>query len=326
MSSNFEKGLMGAAVVASSLGTVEAQESKTAGVDNSKKIEVNVEQKNKIPGKSISFEDARKMINTKINNITKEEDQKRIEEIRAELGLSDEKLIPEFYRNKYIKYIEHPSYKQRLAKEMYGDQLIDEEKQQNIDSEYNERLNQLKKVSIKIDQNLDASSETDTPEYKYNLNEIKTNTEGVFHEISHSLDTRPDKSTNDRGFVMKTREYMPSTNSKLIQKIGKLKLEKSSISEEEIDKLEHKLYYLKNKSEIKARLNYLRMKAIKNYNFDLNNDFNIDDFKELKYDPQYKDLKDGLGLSDEQINELMKYTAENIPDENINDNEKEKYV
>ncbi|HCY26598.1 TPA: hypothetical protein DIC38_02885 [Candidatus Nomurabacteria bacterium] len=68
--------------------------------------------------------------------------------------------------------------------------------------------------------------------------------------------------------------------------------------------------YLIKKTEIKARLNSLRMMAKQKYNYQLEDNFNINDYPLLKEDYQYKQLKQ-IDLSDEQINELMKYTAMN---------------
>lgn len=76
--------------------------------------------------------------------------------------------------------------------------------------------------------------------------------------------------------------------------------------------------YLIQKTEIKARLNSLRMMAKQKYNYQLEDNFNINDYPLLKEDYQYKQLKQ-IDLSDEQINELMKYTAMNEKEEEKGD-------
>lgn len=415
MKSNFEKGLIGAAIVASSFGATEAQEQKIAGADISKKIEISVEQEKGIPEKSISFEDAKKSLVER--NILKENDQKRIETIRAELGLAsqkDEKMNPEFYREQYIKYMEHPSYKQRLSKEMFGDNIIDTKKQELIDKEYIERLEQIKKVPISMLQDTDPDALYDPSHYgnKNGRDSVVTTRRAAPHEFSHSLDMGKhgiieegfnqklnsflEKDTgglesegnnlnikkdsvlsetesimykeNHEKFIETLRKYIDDNKDntefkernsfnviknnvndlnssyftvqdffKFFHYLDQIKIMKENrdlldnLSKEEgkikefsdkIKNLESEADYLKNNSEVKARLNYLRIKAIKENGYDLNNEFNINNFDELKNDSQYKDLKDKLGLSDNQINELMKYTAGNI----IKDNNQNKDV
>ena len=74
-----------------------------------------------------------------------------------------------------------------------------------------------------------------------------------------------------------------------------------------IEEAESVLRYSSDDSEIKSRLNHLRIKSKHN----LDNEFDINKYPELKNDSQYKDLHETLKLSDEQINELMEYTADN---------------
>src|SRR3989339_1551338 len=59
-------------------------------------------------------------------------------------GKSIASMDPEFYRNEYIKYMEHPSYKERLAREIYGDSIITKDMQKIIDIKFTERLKQIK--------------------------------------------------------------------------------------------------------------------------------------------------------------------------------------
>jgi len=432
MKFNFEKAkdiikktAIGAGVVASSLGNLEAQEVKT----NSKEKDIS---KNEI------------VSDNKNLKITKDQNEKlrleKIKEIEKELGVLKENNDindAEFYRNEYLKYMEHPSYKVRLAKEMYGDQIIDEEKQRQINYEYKKRLDQINKVSIEIDNKFDPLSQN-TPKFSVKDNLIQSNIKGVFHEFSHTAEG--DRYTSS-GFDKKMREFktqgdlanrkkilesektnalnkimtkevyeinhneyltvlrkyiednknseefqtekvyklykkindiyesmnvgvknyfscfdLQNPNPKFIASVSEDKQSftmeedlfnlKKSISSDQTDFINKNeeilkklisyerqsnaydkkirpiissLLYLKSGTEVRARLNHLRMLAIEKYNFDLNTDFNINEFEKLKDDPQYIDLKNNLGYSDEQINELMKYTAENK-----NTNEKDK--
>lgn len=397
MSPNFEKGIIGAVIIVSSVGGVEAQNPKNE-IDNSKNvIEVSDKQKNDIIKNSISFEDAQKSLDEK--NLNKIKDEKQIEEIRTELGLTSQEgkeVGPEFYRNQYLKYMEHPSYKERLAKEMYGNEVIDEEKQNKIDEEYNKRIEEIRKVPIKI---LPQGNEN-ISRYSPIEKNIQTTAIAALHELSHAAEYRPDEVI-DKGFSEKKMESFISTEDTLniqidkickekyfaLQKIGdkeykenhqkfieilrkyidnnknnaefknqyNLNLINNSLNElnnsyfslqdfykyfnysdqlniikenrdllyslepyeNERDKYDSKINglinyvdYLKSNTEIKARLNSLRIKAINEYNFDLNTNFDINKLNGLKNDSQYKDLIN-LGLNDEGINELMKYTAMN---------------
>lgn len=415
---NAKKIIMGASVITASIGNLEAQEVKP----NQTEKEINKTE----------------VFNNTLNDKTKEDtiqeriisDQQKIKNIEKDLGISKENSIndPEYYRTEYLKYMEHPSYKERLSKEMYGDALIDEEMKKNIDEEYKERLERIKSVSIQMDEKFIPSSKENGPEYYEKTHNIETNMESIFHELSHSaeggisnvgkgferirrsfknqgelvgekkrLETERSKVLNEimpedvyeknhqefidllkkhindninntefktnnltkkleniyeireigvndflNSFNLKEskpkfkvnfskdkqsfgieedlfnlKESIPIIQSNFINKNNELL--KKLISYESVQNYYSKkigpivsyLLYLNRGSEIKARLNHLRMSAIENYNFDLNNDFNINDFKELKNDSQYNDLKKNLGLSDKQINELMKYTADN---------------
>ncbi len=115
--------------------------------------------------------------------------------------------------------------------------------------------------------------------------------------------------------IMGVKESIPKIHSDFIKKnLGLMEKLTSYESvqnyyDKKIGPIVKDLFYLKNGTEIRARLNHLRIKAIENYNFDLKDDFDINNFEKLKGDPQYNDLKVNLGFSDEQINELMKNTA-----------------
>lgn len=414
MSSNLEKGIIGAAIIASSVGVVEAKEKNINELNKTQSIEVSSKvSENKSDKKTISFENAQKILYEK--ELSKKNDQEKISEIREELGLLDDKNDPEYYRNQYIKYMEHPSYKVRLAKEMYGDEIIDEEKQKNIDQEYNERIYQIKNVPIFIDEERGPHGKENS-KYDREHDFVVSNKQDIFHELSHSVDWRKSNinpNEKDKGFHNKYLSMETGSENDILSEIESLELEKYKILGDyeieyrknysefiklineyiinnensndfkekysDIDALKkeinseynhisldrfyelfnspsEQLFFLKNygdlmqkiqdyqekekvynkrinilysyfnylntNTEIKARLNYLRLKAIEKHGFDLSKNFDINNYEELKKDPQYQDLKIDLGFSDEQINELMKYTAEN---ENINEKDETYY-
>lgn len=217
--------------------------------------------------------------NTSDSNINKTEVSKKED--------SNLSMDPEFYRNQYIKYMKHPSYKERLTKEMYGDEVINEDKMTYINNEYENRLNKIKNIKIEMLQNTEDPS-MDSSYYSMINKSIKTSPYAAFHEMQHGIDHNHNKwAVKQKGFEDKKNEFL--TLKKILEKYN----------------------YFSNSSEIKARLNSLRLKAIAIYGFDLNNDFNINDYEKLRDDKEYKELRFILNLTNEQINELMKYTAEN---------------
>lgn len=312
----------------------------------------------------------------------------------------------EHYRTEYIKYMEHPSYKERLAKELFGDLIIDEEKQKIIDKEYTDRLEQVKKISmydmgyIDDPNNPSKYSKIGTSDY------IETSFESANHELSHSADQRIghlqyngfekkkiesyarrdmglekevekleinkynaldsigiDKyKENQKKFIDILKNYIKNNendtnfcqrnninvlknninelnapyyslktfykNFNYLDQIAIMKENRELMSilepyentrneyENKIKKINNYLEYLNESTEIKARLNSLRLRAVSEFGFNLNFDFDINDFEKLKDDPQYKQLKNELGLTNEQINELMKYTAMNEKNNN----------
>jgi len=305
----------------------------------------------------------------------------------------------ENYRSEYIKYMEHPSYKERLAKEMYGDEVIDDEKQKNIDNEYTERLNQVKRVPM-YGQLYDDNEDSPSQYYRdKNGDFIETTFESANHELSHSVEYRlnhfqthgfEDKKMetyngrnigldeelekieintyraldsigidkykeNHKKFIDILKDYISKNENdtdfcqrynlnvlknnlnelnapyftlekfyekfNYLDQIAIMKENRELMStlepyenkineyENKINKLNYYLNYLNESTEIKARLNSIRLRAVSEFGFDLNTNFNINNFEKLKDDTQYKQLKNELGLSDKQINELMKYTA-----------------
>ena len=283
--------------------------------------------------------------------------------------------------------MKHPSYKERLAKEMYGDEIIDEEKQKIIDIEYNNRLQKINNVIINIHKNL-----TDGSYFNLKTNKISADKESIYHELSHSVDNHENKDTgfndiknkyisdpenyynnfitkencekyqenffhlidvinkynneNNTGIKNITYDFIPIGGNfnllknikggffELIKDISKKgsdqilkKLKQEDFTkiydqnedlansvfdyEKKLQDLLIKKYYIQN-TEIKARLNELRLKAVNELGFDLDSEFNINKLpSSLKDNQAYYDLKYQLNLSDEEINELMKYTAMN---------------
>lgn len=415
-----KKIVMGVGVISASYGNLDAKVSKT-NIENPKQTEV--ENSTEKPTNTTTKE---------LREQRERNDQEKIDELEKELGIDDtdnnNPNAEESSRDKYLKYMENPSYKDRLAKEMFSDKILDEEMKESVNQEYKDRLDQVKNVDINIDNNLETS------EFTPKNNEIHSSENVIFHELSHAAEG---DRHNSRSFEQKVRgfkaegrlmaekkklieeksrklseimtpeayeknheefisllkkhlvdiknytdfktdkieskinndydsksfsvsnfledfnlkksgpnfkmivskdkqsytleeelfsikESIPKIQSDFINKNNELlkKLTSYESVQDSYDKkigpLVKDLFYLKNGTEIRARLNYLRMKAIENYNFDQKNDFNINDYEKLKADPQYNDLKINLGFSDEQINELMKNTAslENTNDSN----------
>lgn len=349
------------------------------------------------------------IITSSFGNLEAQESKTQEKEpIKTEVA-ADNTQEAEYYRNEYIKYMEHPSYKERLAKEMYGDKIIDEEKQANIDREYKQRLAQIKKVSIDIQENL-----TENANFRPQINKVYADKNAAYHELSHSIDFRKRQSVFEEtkknhyelkkdslieGGFNKTKEKYVSDPikdyeefiqseqpKKYIENISLLHTILNDLSNKSNEKVMinfklsnlstsnifdsnqtknnkninildcvkdlenngsyillrnlnnkdlHEIYdsnkglmrnifdyenkmqelllgiYYKENTEIKARLNSLRLKATNKFGFDLNEKFDINKFPGLKTESEYYDLKDNLKLSNKQINELMKYTAMN---------------
>jgi len=362
---NVKKIATGAGVIATTFGNLNAQEPN-------------------IP-EQINFNKAKEInITTENNEFKKEKDT----------------LNAEYFRSEFLNYMEHPSYKERLAKEMYGDILIDIDAQKTIDDEYQKRLNQIKTVPIYMLPNIYEKTE-DNSYYSLNNNEVNTTRYAAPHELTHAADHASKFSTREMGLVTvlnkflanremeyfrfitspETKEYRQkmllfsviikeyvlknkdnikftissdylheneSPHDFMIGQLDELNLKDFTLKkyneyisledrkiinednqikeltiniEKYLDKLKklqnNHFYYYKN-TEIKARLNHLRIRAINEYQYDQGSEFQINKFNELKNDQQYQELKEKLGLSDEQINELMKYTAmnENNTEEN----------
>jgi len=328
----------------------------------------------------------------------------------AKLNNSDEKIYkteivdsnhiynPEIYRSEYLEYMKHPSYKERLAKEMFGDIVITDENQINVENEYNRRLSQIQTIPIYMIPSM--NEQQDSSHYSLVKNTITTTPLAAPHELTHSAN-KPDKfMIKEKGFidilnklVDKEKQYFSFINSQetkdyyqnnllfstiiknyvldnkdnisltipkdylsenenpydfILSQLNELNikdfnLEKyykyiSSNDRENIEKnkqfeelknknsayliklnnMHENYFYYYRSDEIKARLDHLRMRAIREFGFNLNDEFDINKLNELKNDKQFKEIKEHLNLSDEQINELMKYTAMNEKEDNIN--------
>jgi len=70
-----------------------------------------------------------------------------------------------------------------------------------------------------------------------------------------------------------------------------------------------KTNYFNLNTEVKARINNLRMKAFEDYGYKFNKKFNINNYPKLKERADYKQLKKYLEMTDDDINELSKYIA-----------------
>jgi len=106
-------------------------------------------------------------------------------------------------------------------------------------------------------------------------------------------------STILKYFDTENREKICSANNKLINDISSF-----------ITKIIELRYNCKT-TEIKARINYLRLRAIKEFNYNLDEKFDINNFKELKKDPEYLELRNEFKFTDEEISEITRYIAAN---------------
>lgn len=349
MKLNFEKGIVGAAIVVESLAPSQAK-----GQERAKDIFLNQN------------------------------------EIKSDPSL-------EKYRIDYLNYMNHPSYKQHLAKEMFGDEEIDADIQEKIDKEYQIRIEKVKNVPMNYVAVNDSTGESGA--YSPENNTIITSDTSAYHELSHSSDGinvsllgMGDKIT-EKGFaniknsIMGTQDEMwkkfensevckngmaasrrisenlwneikneyskseahkfkmtgseeyntditteegekfvkdivlhrkPESTIKNINNPSFIKNHKLTNKEDyilyekmqnEANKADLNIYYFDSNTEIKARINSLRLKAYKYFGYDLKTEFDINKYPELKKDHGYIQLKDNSELSDKNINELSKYIA-----------------
>ena len=300
-------------------------------------------------------------------------------------------MDPEFYRNEYIKYMMHPSYLERLGKEIYGDSTINKEMQNNIDIEFSKRLDKIDRIPISMIPNVkekehDPSIYSKHTKDDITIENVTTTPHAANHELTHAthdsiyagFESIKNKYIEDKELKLdsteieiyknKHQEFIKILNEYLIKNkenirftipdeyiweketaynfiLSLLNTENSKnfdmqkffeyfnlkdiniiyneypqlIKElESFEKIkeENKINnyvnnYFRQSTEIKARLNHLRMRAVNEFGYDMHNELDINKFQELKNDRQYNELKEKLNLSDEQINELMKYVAVN---------------
>ena len=273
--------------------------------------------------------------------------------------------------------MEHPSYKKRLAKEMFGDGKFEPAL---VEQEYQRRMQKLPTVKI-IDPSGLAHGQAG--EYRPAENTLQAiDSPTFYHEITHAVDKSPSfygQAENTpftdvkekivkypvqalRKFKEKYGQYIKPNLSALQEKLVKdldkgvilppqgmtkeqykeklLKYDpireirkprpEQNITQEYVDafkalpqsqfvkkaiEAEDKEYrlpwigYLKEDSEMKAKINSLRLQAIEKYGYDQSKPFKIEDYPELKKDPQYKQLTEDLKMSDKDIQELSKYIA-----------------
>jgi len=294
----------------------------------------------------------------------------------------------EKYRNDYLNYMSQPTYRMRLAREMYPFFSSSKDIQESIDIEYKQRLDRVKNIPIHM---LPDPKPGESDKSFYDSDGIYTTADAAIHEISHCANGKGDdgwgftdilrqykyrassageiwfwafnggikefqennsllyqilknyviqnkdsvklnglnlSKPDDYEFIMqelsnaspdlheerdavfvlnkffdnKSREQFESKNSQLIQDLISQRDKTNRFVKEE--------YY--KPTEIKARLNHLRIKAIHKYGFDIESgNFDINDYPELKNDKQYQELNKQVGLSNKAINDLMQVTAGN---------------
>jgi hypothetical protein len=196
--------------------------------------------------------------------------------------------------------LQHPTYKTRLAREMFGKTDLTEEQNILLNTEYNKSLNSVKNVPIELTEELGGYWDPFEKRIKGHISSIP-------HELTHAaersmsdLDKNESEydARNDLGFRKELLKNKNFKNSNINLMRG----------------------YTQKPNEIKARINELRINAAENYGYDYNNGFNIKDYKKYyKKDPvlkhQYKDLK--KYFNDKQINDLSNYVAYNKNEINL---------
>jgi len=295
------------------------------------------------------------------------------------IPLETRRKMAEDERQKYLAFMQHPSYKKRLLMEMYGKEANPEsaEQQNALEQEYGLREKSISGVPIKFKNKTPYYGQTipgDNSVRRILLSqqdEMATNPDQfqdvIRHEFGHAVNnailgrggngmnpvegimmeqSRPgrkymaelmapfssDKNVWDRGEKQKavreaTKEFGPETVNKVL-KLRKAAdndvrmFKKRTIDEwPEFNKILDRdtfesLY--QNPTEAAARLGNIRRIAAEKFGHDMNEDFDIKKYGPLleKYYQEkgvkspLKDVKE-QGLSDEAINEMMKYIARN---------------
>lgn len=289
-------------------------------------------------------------------------------------------------RIEYLKYMEDPSYKERLKKEMFGDNYNESSDSLALEEEYKIRKNRIENViAVILPEGQGIQGDPNTKGL-YRNDSIKTDLEHASHELSHASQSEIGPG---RGFIEKLQETLPPAQlSVTFQHYGVDKEEITKIEEctnilvkalldyfkkeqkvnfrfddgyikndmsvdeamsttfgdflmvqpfeplraldylidfdttnfkEQIDflkSIEPKMQnyrddyrYFKDPREVSARLNSLRIKAIK-FGYKINEKFDINKFPKLLEDHQYQELRYFLLLKNEDIQKLMEYVAD----------------
>jgi hypothetical protein len=278
---------------------------------------------------------------------------------------------------RFKNYMQHPAYKERLGRELFGEGPID---QRAVETEYQRRMERIPEIKIEDASGLNKGEEG---HYLPSQRILRAKTPEVFyHEFTHALDNNPSMfgiapvvpftKVKDRLLTypaQREKEYMEKygqyrkPNYKILQEKMVKDVDEgiikppSYLSKEEYKKdliqgdpffevrkprpeqgitqeyinafkahpsaqfiqkaldAEDKEYksaalnYLKDDTEMKARINSLRLQAIQKHGYDQSKPFKIEDYPELKKDHQYKHLTEDLKMSDKDIDELSKYIA-----------------
>ena len=275
---------------------------------------------------------------------------------KTKLPKYDEGGQLEPYRQEFLEYINHPSYKSRLSMEIYGkdDSSLNEEQINNINNKIDNRRSAVKSVSLESDGRGGGV-------YHPSDHAIVSSKSSATHELQHAADIGSSENYTKRlknhPFYreLEKLKFTPRDIEKkldqapIIEAIDKLK-NKSSLTLQEQSKIirlkrllqktenqpligpdgkggrvmnreftdlglrrpvprEYRNYdHYARPTEIKARLNHLRIRAWREFGYDLNTPFDINDYPELKDDPQYKDLKNYI--DNDEMNHILKYIAE----------------
>lgn len=295
------------------------------------------------------------------------------------IPIETRRKMAEEERQKYIAFMQHPSYKKRLLMEMYGMEANPNsaEQQQALEQEYGKRVSTISGVPIRIKKNLSEAYGLTYPGEKNTKSIVLSGQEKmatnpnqfqdvIRHELGHAVnngivgrggnemnlvqgimnresppgrkaiadlmmpppfDLYWDEAEKEKAIKDATEEFGAETVNKVIN-LRKLAnddtrlFRKRTIDEwPEFNKILHidtfnTLY--QNPTEAAARLGNIRRIAAENFGHDMNEDFDIKKYgpqiekfyKERNVKSPLKDLKE-QGFSDEAINEMMKYIAQN---------------